>query len=318
LEVLTGWGGRCLLCDQFFEASDKGAVNTSNLTAHLTGFHKMKRAQFLDDAPAHPGSRGYDARDSQPHSTKRQATFPLSVDHSRITQLLLDVILAGALPFNFVSNPALHSLFAVLQPSYRIPHRITFARRCDERYIAVLAEEKAKFVAHGASGISLQVRALLTAPVFSCLLRCCSRQFDHWTESVTHRPYITVCASRCDGDELLPVSRTVGTAYTPLAHTGLNIAADVRTHLSALGVETGRAGVLFAATTDTASSMPNAVADLGLLWKPCDAHLLNLVLKFPFTNDLAPPSVAPVARLQRRPSAFSVSPALSRPPTAPV
>jgi hypothetical protein len=73
------------------------------------------------------------------------------------------------------------------------------------------------------------------------------------------------------------VNRTIGTAYMPNNHTATNIAADVRNYLAELGIDSSRKGVLFAATTDTTATMPASVRELGLLWKPCDAHVLNLV-----------------------------------------
>jgi hypothetical protein len=98
----------------------------------------------------------------------------------------------------------------------------------------------------------------------------------------------------------MQVTRSIGTAYTPASHSAANIAADVRSHLASLGIDPCRKGALFAATTDTPDTMRNAVADLGLIWKPCDAHLLNLVLKFPFTHPNAPDAVAPAASLLAR------------------
>jgi hypothetical protein len=105
-------------------------------------------------------------------------------------------------------------------------------------------------------------------------------------------PYITVCASRAEGDDLMLVNRTIGTAYTPDSHTAANIAADVRKFLAELGIDSSRKGGLFSATTDTTASMPAAVRELGLLWKMCDAHVLNLVLKCPFIGHSATPAVA--------------------------
>jgi hypothetical protein len=70
--------------------------------------------------------------------------------------------------------------------------------------------------------------------------------------------------------------------------------------LGSLGIDFERKGALFAATTDTPNTMRSAVAQLGLLWKPCDAHLLNLVLKFPFSHVDAPAAVAPAASLLAR------------------
>jgi hypothetical protein len=154
-------GARCLLCRYFSEASSDGAIATTNLKNHLAGFHKITRSEFFDESEPQRGSRIFVARaaaEAKPGG-KRQAVIPSAVGNDRITELLLDVILVGALPFNFVANPALQTLLSALQPSYRVPHRTTFARRADERFKAVLAEEKAKFVVHGASGTSLQVRA---------------------------------------------------------------------------------------------------------------------------------------------------------------
>lgn len=112
-------------------------------------------------------------------------------------------------------------------------------------------------------------------------------------------PYITVCASRVDSDDWLPVNRTIGTAHTPATHSAVNIAADVRAHCAAIGIDCSRKGVLFAATTDTAAAMSASVRELGLLWKPCDAHVLNLVLKYPF-SDAAPAEVAAFSALFAR------------------
>jgi hypothetical protein len=124
-----------------------------------------------------------------------------------------------------------------------------------------------------------------------CVLIPCRTQFDHWTESVNRKSYITVCANRLDNDFQMSINRTIGTALAD-GKDAPGIAADVRMHCAALGIDSNRRGALFAATTDTTAVMPACVRELSLLWKPCDAHVLNLLLKHGFVNDTAPPVVS--------------------------
>lgn len=284
----------CLLCGHVVASNSNGTTSSTNLDRHL------KKHDLSDDFRqlVLPGSRNdveSRARASASSSApaKKLATqlmLPtISVPSATISAAVLEMIVYGMLPFTFAANPSLQHLINLFQPSYKVPDRTTFSRKADERSKALLAEEKALFTVHGSRGSSLQVRACVCSSFLSVLIPCHS-QFDHWTESVNRKSYITLCASRLDSDASMSVSRTIGTALAE-GKDAAGIAADVRTHCAALGIDVNSRGALFVATTDTTAVMPAAVRDLGLLWNPCAAHMFNLVLKHGFITENAPPLV---------------------------
>jgi hypothetical protein len=193
----------CLLCSHTVKADSNGVISSSSMSKHLDS-HKLS-SSFRDTAL--PGSRNFvetrTAFDSSSGaaapSAKKQSIISVApaVSAASISAHLLDVILMGALPFNFVASPAVATLIHAFQPSYKVPGPATMARHAKERYAAVMAEERALFMVHGSRGSSLSVRAwccckrlLLFRLLFSiCLVTV--RSLDRLDES--HALHHGVC-----------------------------------------------------------------------------------------------------------------------------
>jgi hypothetical protein len=163
----------CLLCGHIIKATGppgKESISTSSMGTHLD-YH---RASTSFRELVLPGSRNdveSRARASTPSSAapaKKQLTLapPITVPPATITATILEIIAFGMLPFAFAANPSLQRLLHLFQPSYKVPDRTTFSRKAEERYKALLAEEKAFFTVHGSRGSSLQVRACVCLSVF--------------------------------------------------------------------------------------------------------------------------------------------------------
>lgn len=101
--------------------------------------------------------------------------------------------------------------------------------------------------------------------------------FDHWTNAVTHQPYINLLASvaspngvRCLLLDLDPADNL---------KSGIPISAWVKTVLGDYDIDLEGRGLVTAATTDNGSPLIKCLGELKLMFVPCLAHTLNLALK---------------------------------------
>jgi hypothetical protein len=273
---------RCLLCNSVLSGSSD-FISPTNLVNHLKSHKKVSDAFYQNNVLA--GSRaasslvvgaangGASAPRRQSHlALPLPSLFSSSVSSEDITAMLLDVIACDKRPFSFFDSPSARALFRRLVPGYTVPHPTTFSRKLPALYAQHLELEKAEWSEHGLRGSSIT--------------------FDYWTDSTTHYPYLTVCATRSEKLNAVAVvggmlvTRCVGLEHCPQQHTGEKTAKRVAASLQELGLDNTVAGALFACTTDTASNMVNsAVEHLRVIFVPCFPHLFSLLLKSAFESD---------------------------------
>lgn len=201
-----------------------------------------------------------------------QMTFAPRASKGQIIRLLLKWLLADLRPLSLSDSNYFREFLALFGlPEAFIPD----SRNLTRTYLPKL--------------YALGKRAVCDVLKGSSSINC---TFDAWTERYSTRSYVTLSVAIITDFKMLTLCLT--TRHVKESHTADFLSEWVKMQLEEFGVSLQ--APLLAATTDTTASMVNTVAKLGVLFVPCLAHTINLIMKdiwdIPVLQDF-------VARMQR-------------------
>lgn len=214
--------------------------STSNLINHLTGRHHVPK-EYQQHFPAAAPSA--------------QLTFAARPPRAQVIRVLLRWLLADLQPLSLPNSPYFRDFVALLGlPDNFIPDASNLTRT----YLPKLYE----------IGKAVVRDALVGSSSISCT-------FDAWTEEYSTRSYVTLSVYVLKEWKLRTLCLT--TRHVKESHTAVFLSEWVKVQLEEFGVSLQ--APLLAATTDTTASMVNTVANLGVIFMPCLAHTINLIMK---------------------------------------
>ena len=263
-----------------------GDSGTTNLRKHLIETHKIAKerlGQAANGISALVTKRGASSAPITSFFHPKNSSAPL-VSKATFDTLLLRVLVAQQIPFNFVDSPLVQEFFRTIS-GHQLPHRTTLSRRVPALYDELVTAVKDRLSAAQAASL----------------------QYDFWTASHTTDSYGSVMVGiprvTTSPAGLLSSSIemiTLGARKVEQSHKSVDLQAWMlevlgRFNLSILSPPPS-SPTLFACTIDMASNSRLSAELLGLVYIPCFAHTLNLCLQAAVAS--VPPLVEFLASLK--------------------
>lgn len=231
--------------------------STSALRNHLTGLHKISKERLEAFSGASPA----------------QSTLIARVNKGQVIRVMLKWLLADLRPFSLSNSPYFLEFVALLGLSEK---NVPDATNLTRTYLPKLYEIGRRVVCD----------ALRGAASVNCV-------FDAWTEKYSTRSYVTLSVTVIKDWKLQSLCLT--TRHVKESHTAEFLSEWVKIQLREFGLLV-RAPLL-SATTDTTASMVSTVNLLGVVFIPCLAHTLNLIMKDVFAISALDDFVKRMARI---------------------
>ncbi len=253
----------CKLCNE--EISCCGAGSTTGLRSHLINHHKILKTNLLSAAEWIANNYRLRKTPSLPSSGDLRQIFSKGYQcllmHS---EWLLQLLVLENIPFNFVNSQFVHEFFQAIA-NQKVPDRTTLARHLPTLH----------------ANIKAKVTQILRGARFASI------QYDLWTSKVTSKSFGAIVATILSPTKELQ-HILLGLLSLKKSHTASNIKEWAIEVLSSFGIAlngtTLQSPVISISTIDMGANVCKSVKDLGLLYLPCSAHQLNLVLQHAITS----------------------------------
>lgn len=192
-----------------------------------------------------------------PSSSGSPAGVDSGANPTKITFLLVLMLIKCGLPFNVVENPSFKEFVHALNPSYRVPSRTTLTRRVLAKLYGALQDT---------------VRGALALPGSGCYM-----SLDTWTSRSTQN-YLGIMLNFAD-ELFRPVSLVLG--LTPLLGpaTGANLRAASERAAVMWRLPFSRVAAI---VTDGAKNMASASA--GVVHFTCVVHKVQTIIRHALSN----------------------------------